>query len=98
MFVSPSLSKTLECCFSFDHRHDLDTIFLTGPYFPIRLDRTNPTGVFVPNQIVFPKKGEKVDVILFFHGSKVGKFSDFPNINIDYYWSNNDEYGKATLK
>ena len=67
-------------------------------YFPIRLDRTNPTGVFVPQHFVFPKKGEKVDVILFFHGSKVGKFSDPPNNNINYYWSNNYEYDGATLK
>jgi hypothetical protein len=67
-------------------------------YFPIRLDRTSPTGVFVPNHFVFPKKGEKVDVILFFHGSKVGKFSDFPNNNINYYWNNNYEYDGDILK
>jgi hypothetical protein len=67
-------------------------------YFPIRLDKASPTGVFIPQHFVAPKKGEKVDVILFFHGSKVGKFSNPPNDNIDYYWSNNYEYGKQTLK
>jgi hypothetical protein len=67
-------------------------------YFPIRLDRAAPTGVFVPQHFVFPKPGEKVDVILFFHGSKVGKFSDFPNDNINYYWNNKYEYNGGVLK
>ena len=67
-------------------------------YFPVRLDKANPAGVFVPQHFVFPKKGGTVDVILFFHGSKVGKFSDFPNNNINYYWNNNYEYNHGVLK
>ena len=67
-------------------------------YFPVRLERANPAGVFVPQHFVFPKKGGTVDVILFFHGSKVGKFSDPPNDNINYYWSNKYEYNRDTLK
>lgn len=67
-------------------------------YFPIRLERATPTGVFVPQHFVFPKQGGKVDIILFFHGSKVGKFGSFPNNNINYYLNNNYEYDKSVLK
>jgi hypothetical protein len=38
-------------------------------YFPIALDKTNPTGVFIPQGFSF---GKAVDVILFFHGNKQG--------------------------
>jgi hypothetical protein len=44
-------------------------------YFPIRLPATNPTGVFIPQHFTYPKE---VDVILFFHGNKVGGFGDPP--------------------
>lgn len=67
-------------------------------YFPIRPDAARPTGVFVPKHFVSPKDGKKVDVILFFHGNKVGKFGDFPNNNINYYWSCKYEYSKDILK
>jgi hypothetical protein len=67
-------------------------------YFPIRLDAANPTGVFIPQDFTYPNKGEKVDVILFFHGNKVGDFGKFPNNNINYYWSGHYAFGKATLK
>jgi len=66
-------------------------------YFPVRLDKANPAGVFVPQHFVYPKKGETVDLILFFHGNKVGKFGDFLNNNINYYWSGKYEFGKAIL-
>jgi hypothetical protein len=67
-------------------------------YFPVRLDKANPAGVFVPQHFVFPKQGENLDVILFFHGSKVGKFGEFPNKNINYYWSSQYEYDNNILK
>src|SRR5947209_13920920 len=38
-------------------------------YFPIALDKTNPTGVFIPPGFSF---GKEVDVILYFHGNKQG--------------------------
>ena len=56
-------------------------------YFPIRLDAANPTGVFVPQHFGLSKDGNKVDVILFFHGNKVDEYGKFPNNNINYYWS-----------
>ena len=67
-------------------------------YFPIRLDAAHPTGVFVPQHFVAPKDGKKVDVILFFHGNKVGKFGVSPNTNINYYWSGKYEYNGSFLK
>ncbi|MFL5242306.1 MAG: hypothetical protein ACJ8FY_09380 [Gemmataceae bacterium] len=36
-------------------------------YFPIALDKTNPTGVFIPQGFSF---GKEVDIILYFHGNK----------------------------
>jgi hypothetical protein len=66
-------------------------------YFPVRLDAARPAGVFVPQHFVFPKQGEGVDIILFFHGNKVGKFGDFPTNHINYYWSGKYEYSGAIL-
>jgi hypothetical protein len=45
-------------------------------YFPIPLDKTNPTGVFIPQGFKF---ANEVDVILFFHGNKQGwsQISDY---------------------
>ncbi len=48
-------------------------------YFPIGQLNCNPTGVFFPAGFSFP--GE-IDVILYFHGFKQGKFT-----NINEYWS-----------
>jgi hypothetical protein len=47
-------------------------------YFPIGLDQTNPTGVFLPQGFGYPKD---LDVILFFHGNKQGIWE-----NINQYW------------
>ncbi|MFO1372277.1 MAG: hypothetical protein U1F42_07745 [Candidatus Competibacteraceae bacterium] len=48
-------------------------------YFPIALPKTNPTGVFIPQGFGNPKE---VDVILYFHGNKLGEFD-----TINQYWS-----------
>jgi hypothetical protein len=50
-------------------------------YFPIGLDKTNPTGVFFPPGFSFAKE---IDVILFFHGNKQGLWE-----NINEYWRGN---------
>lgn len=48
-------------------------------YFPIPLDRCNPTGVFFPEGFRFP---DKINVILYFHGHKLGEFK-----TINQYWA-----------
>lgn len=58
----------------------------TGPgqatyYFPIKLDKCSPTGVFFPTGYSFP---DDMNVLLYFHGHKLGQFT-----NINEYWSGN---------
>lgn len=48
-------------------------------YFPITGKSCNPTGVFFPSGFAYPNV---IDVILYFHGFKQGKFS-----YINEYWS-----------
>jgi hypothetical protein len=65
-------------------------------YFPIRLAAGNPTGVFIPKDFTYPKREETVDVILFFHGNKVGDFGKIATSNINYYLSGH--YMKIDLR
>ncbi len=48
-------------------------------YFPIPLDKCSPTGVFFPSGYLFPSK---IDVIVYFHGHKLGQFN-----SINQYWN-----------
>src|SRR4051812_49060784 len=61
-------------------------------YFPLPLAGAYPTGVFVPQGFSY---GEKVDVILFFHGNKRGPgLAPFQYIN--EYW--NGKYYNVDLR
>jgi hypothetical protein len=58
-------------------------------YFPIPRDKCSPTGVFFPSGFSFPPK---IDVILYFHGFKLGEFE-----YINKYLNGNDVFDDGKL-